>query len=109
VKLRALLLAACLPLIAGWSCSSVPAKPGAVDPECSLDGFVQCTTDDGDTGVRWEGDPNQPGTIDVLGEVVIPELSDRLRVCETRRKALAQCLKRLESQGVITPQGGSPR
>ena len=108
MKARALLLMACLPLVAGWSCSSVPTKPGAVDPECSLDGFVHCTTDDGDTGVRWEGDPNQPATIDALGEVVIPALSDRLRACEIRRKALDQCLKRLEDQGVIKPQRSKP-
>jgi hypothetical protein len=105
MKLRILVLAVALPCIAGWSCSTAPAKPGPVDPECDLAGFVACTTEEGDTGVRWEGDPNQAGTIDALGEAVIPALSEKLRTCETRRKALAQCIQRLEDQKVIVPQG----
>lgn len=108
MKARLLLLALALPCIAGWSCSSVPVKSGPVDPDCLPIGFEKCTTDDGDTGVRWEGDPNQADTIDALGEAVIPALADKLRACEIRRKALQQCLQRLEAQQVISPQGAAP-
>lgn len=82
------LLAAC-----GRNTRPVPAQCNAV---C----FAPCAAD-GDTGVRWEADPNNPAAWDALGGEVVPALADKLRVCEVRRQACEQCLQRLEAAKVI--------
>ena len=82
-------------------CKHAPIKPPAAFAQCDAICYTPCVDDKGDTGVRWVGDPNQAGTIDALGEAVVPSLTDKLRTCDTRRVACVQCLNRLETEGVI--------
>jgi hypothetical protein len=73
----------------------------AVDAHCDSICFVPCVGDGGDTGVRWEGDPQDPHAFDALGGEVVPVLGEKLRTCEVRRRACAQCLEHLQHEGVI--------
>lgn len=63
--------------------------------------YAPCVTPEGDTGIRWDGSPVSPEAWDALADQVAIPLADRLRQCETRRKACAQCLDRLKAAGVI--------
>ena len=83
-------------LLAACSRNTRPV-PAPCNPAC----FLPCVAANGDSGVRWEADPNGPAAWDVLGGEVVPALADKLRVCEVRRLACAQCLRRLEKAKVI--------
>lgn len=63
--------------------------------------YAPCVDPDGDTGIRWDGSPVDPAAWDSLASDVTVPLADRLRQCEVRRKACAQCLDRLKAAGVI--------
>ncbi|MGH8073659.1 MAG: hypothetical protein ACREO4_06250 [Lysobacter sp.] len=75
-------------------------RPEPVPAQCNPICFLPCTSD-GDPGVRWEADPNDPAAWDALGEEVIPALTGVANTCELRRKACDQCLRRLDDAGVI--------
>lgn len=90
------LLAGAVLLLVG--CVSQPAVP--VPAQCNPICFLPCTSD-GDPGVRWEADPNDPAAWDALGEEVIPALTGVANTCELRRKACDQCLRRLDDAGAI--------
>lgn len=76
-------------------------KPEAVVAHCDQICYMPCTDERGDTGLRWEGDPDDARTLDKLDDEVIPLLKEKLDVCETRRQACTKCLDNLESQKVI--------
>lgn len=99
--MRALIAGLFIVLVAtGMSCTrNVRTDP--VPAACNAICFSPCTVD-GDTGVRWEADPNDPAALDALGQTVVPALAARLRTCDTRREACAQCLRRLDDANVIT-------
>lgn len=78
--------------------------PKPVDAHCDKVCYMPCVEAEQDTGTRWEGDPNSSKTLDNLDDVVIPELSAKLRTCETRRQACQKCLDNLETNSIITPQ-----
>lgn len=99
---RALLsLLVCLPLIGGATCGVRSSTPAPVLAQCDAICYAPCLAPNGDTGVRWEGDPAMATTLDAIGEEVVPTLASKLRVCEASRKACVQCLDRLEKNGVI--------
>ena len=84
------------------SCNTVRSvKPDPALAQCNSVCFVPCVKPDGDTGIRWDGTPTDPAMFDRLADEVALPLGEKLRVCETRRKACEQCLKRLEDNGVI--------
>jgi hypothetical protein len=60
-----------------------------------------CVSEDGDTGIRWDGSPTDPAAFDALVDDVVEPLVEKLRQCEVRRKACEQCLDRLREAGVI--------
>lgn len=94
----AIVIAMALLLVGFGPCSrNVKRMPAQCNQIC----FLPCTTADGDVGVRWEADPIDPAAFDALGEEVIPALTEKLRQCEVRRKACAQCLQRLDKAKVI--------
>lgn len=97
------LAAACLValLLTGATCQRRNALP--VDAQCNQICFSPCVSDSGDTGVRWEADPNDPKAWDELAGEGGPleYLSDRLRTCDAHRHACVQCLQRLERAGQI--------
>jgi hypothetical protein len=97
---RLLLLLAVLGLAACQSAAQ-PEGQGAVDAQCNAICYAPCVDAAGDTGVRWEADPESAEAWDVLGEDVTDQLATKLRTCETRRGACVQCLERLEAEGVI--------
>jgi hypothetical protein len=101
---RALILFQVLVLVLALAaCQSAPQPEGqgAVDAQCNAICYAPCVDADGDTGVRWEADPDASSAWDVLGEDVTDQLTTKLRTCETRRSACVQCLERLEAEGVI--------
>lgn len=87
--------------VALTGCKSTPFRLGAVDAHTDARCFQACVSDNGDTGVRWDGDPNKPDMIDVLADSVVIQLATKLRQCETSRKACVQSLERLEASKVI--------
>lgn len=94
---RAAIVAA-LALCTGWSCTraSLPV-PAQCNPIC----MQACTGEGGDTGVRWAADPSKPDAWDDLGGDVVPALVGKLQICEARRLACEQCLRRLDKAGAI--------
>lgn len=96
------LIAAALVLVLG-ACQSArpPDRAGAVAAQCNPICYAPCVAEDGDTGVRWEGDPAHAEAWDVLGEQVTEQLAAKLRSCDVRRRACVQCLERLQRAGVI--------
>lgn len=85
-------------LLTGATCSrSTRPVPAQCNPICLL----PCVAENGDSGVRWEADPSDPAAWDALGGEAVPALADKLRVCEVRRQACVQCLRRLEKAKVI--------
>ncbi len=73
----------------------------AVEAKCDALCYTPCVGKDGDTGVRWEGDPNRSDTIDALDNSVVIQLAKKLRSCDINRKACVKCLDSLEQQKVI--------
>jgi hypothetical protein len=83
------------------SCGVRKDAPPPVVAQCDAMCYLPCVDEHGDTGVRWEGEPDKADTLDALGGEVVPQLAEKLRTCETRRKACALCLDRLQHEGVI--------
>lgn len=79
---------------------SRPAKPIAA--QCDNACFVPCVGKDGDTGVRIEGDPNDPNTWDEIGDALNRKFPALLRTCDARREACTKCLRRLDDEKVIS-------
>ena len=96
--IRALVVAALASLLLTGATCSHSTKP--VPAQCNAVCFTPCVVD-GDTGVQWDADPANPSAWDDLGGRVVPELADKLRVCEVRRQACDQCLRRLDKVRVI--------
>lgn len=98
--MKALALACALVLLlTGATCQRRAAVP--VPAQCNAICFSPCVDASGDTGIRWEADPNDPAAFDALGGDVTPALSDKLRTCDKRREACVQCLRRLDDRRVI--------
>lgn len=76
------------------------APPIDADVQC----YVPCTPSTADTGVRWDGDPNDPAAWDDLGGRVVPELSGLLLTCEIRRQYCAGFITELKKRGVTRAQ-----
>jgi len=93
--IRALLIIAMVVATTGMSCSRWLGRQG-IPAQCEPIGFQECKST-----VRWEGDPEDAATWDLLGEEVLPAARAETRSCEVRRKALEQCLRRLDKAGVI--------
>lgn len=85
-------------LLTGATCSR-STRP--VPAQCNQICFLPCVSENGDSGVRWEADPNKPNAWDGLGGDVVPALADKLRSCDVRRQACVQCLRRLDKAKVI--------
>lgn len=95
----ALILAA----TAGCSTTAEAIKPPPVASGCDAKCFEPCTGENQDTGVTWEGDPKSAKMYDALENDVLPELSGKLRSCDTvNRAACVKCLINLEKEQVIT-------
>lgn len=77
-------------------------KRDPIPAQCNAICYTPCVDEDGDTGIRWVGNYTDPKLWDSLSEDVTIPLAEKLRQCETRRKACEQCLDRLEEQKVIT-------
>lgn len=97
--IRLLLVVLTVLSLAAWpSCSRLTRPvPALCSPIC----MTPCTGADGDTGVRWSAAADDPAAFDGLAGDVVPALADRLRVCEVRRQACEQCLRRLDKARVI--------
>lgn len=67
-----------------------------IPAQCEPIGFQECKSQ-----ARWDGDPTDPKAWDQLAGETLPASREETRQCEVRRKALEQCLKRLERQHVI--------
>lgn len=87
-------------VIALAGCSTAPSA-GPTPALCDASCVAPCVGEHGDTGVRWQAQPDDPAAFDALGEAVIPALTEKLRRCELHRRACEQCLRRLDERGVI--------
>ncbi|MGH8026821.1 MAG: hypothetical protein ACREO0_08835 [Pseudoxanthomonas sp.] len=87
-------------MLATCSCASNPTAPAA---DAGAVCYAKCTPSPTDTGVRWEGDPEDPKTWDRLGEEggVIHTLSKLLFRCEAARAECAGFINDLKRQKVI--------
>lgn len=81
-------------LVALTGCRWV-VKPSPVPAQCDALGWQVCKS-----RALWEADPADPQAWDALVDT-LEESRAETRKCEVRRKALEQCLKRLEKTGVI--------
>lgn len=77
----------------------VPSPP--VEAKCAAICYEPCVGDKGDTGIRWDGTPTSPAAFDDMDDRVIPGLAEKLRQCDTRRKACVKCMDALEAEKVI--------
>lgn len=93
--MRGVLLAAMCTLLAG--CPSLLVKPDPIAAQCNPIGWEQCQS-----RARWDADASSASAWDALAET-LEESRAETRQCEIRRKALEQCLRRLEAQGVVNP------
>lgn len=87
--------------ITGCTKNVRPAKREPALAQCNAICYQPCTKENGDTETFWDGVPNDPIAWDKLAGETLPLLANKLRVCEQSRKACAQCLDRLEKEGVI--------
>lgn len=72
-------------------------KPDPIPAQCEPIGFEACKSQ-----ATWNADPADPNAWDALVDTLEDSRAET-RQCEVRRKALAQCLQRLEKEGVIVP------
>jgi hypothetical protein len=68
---------------------------GPIPAQCDPIGYDVCKSQ-----AKWTGDPNDPRTWDTLPQT-LRQSREETRTCEVRRKALYQCLERLQKRGVI--------
>ncbi|KFN42337.1 hypothetical protein [Arenimonas oryziterrae] len=100
--MRALIAALILaPLLCGATCSTRPTAPEAPLAQCDAICYVPCVAKGNDTAVRWTGDPLDASSWDRVPDGVVDQLSEKLRVCETRRRACTECMDRLQHQGAL--------
>jgi hypothetical protein len=92
---RFALIALLVLVTAGWG-SCTPVLRRGVPAQCDAIGFQECKSQ-----AKWEGDPADPKAWDQLAGETLPASREETRTCETRRKALEQCLRRLDKQHVI--------
>lgn len=92
--IRLAIAALLVTLLAG--CPRLIVRPDPIPAQCDVIGFEVCKSE-----AKWEGDPNDAATWDKLGQDTLNESRDETRTCEVRRKALEQCLRRLEREKVI--------
>lgn len=93
--MKAILVTAMCILLSG--CPSLLVKPDPIAAQCNPIGWEVCQS-----RARWDADPASPQAWDALAET-LEDSRGETRTCEVRRKALEQCLKRLERLGVIKP------
>lgn len=91
--MRPILLAIAIMLLSG--CNRWVVRPAPVPAQCEAIAYEACKST-----ATWEGDPNDARTWDALAEA-FNDSRDETRTCEVRRKAAEQCLKRLESAGIV--------
>lgn len=89
-----------LVLLASTGCAHNQGAPAA---DAGAICYTTCTPSLTDTGVRWEGDPEDPQMWDGLGEQegVIPQLVRKLFACERSRQECAGFLNDLKRQKVL--------
>jgi hypothetical protein len=92
VKLLPLLVVA---LLCCTAATCTRAVRGPIPAQCDPIGYDECKSQ-----ARWEGDSADPRTWDNLPHT-LNESRQETRTCEVRRKALQQCLERLQKRGVI--------
>ena len=97
---RAIFLVICM-MLAACQTKGVPVTPPPFPAQCDAKCFVPCVKENGDTGIRIQGDPNVASTFDEIGTTAGTVFAATLRQCEVNRKACVQCLDRLERAGVI--------
>ncbi|MGH8081883.1 MAG: hypothetical protein ACREP7_15015 [Lysobacter sp.] len=95
--MRALAIVACLVLAA---CTTGQHR-GPIAAQCNPVCFDRCVDEQQDTGIRWDADPQDASAFDALAGEVVPALTGKLRTCDVRREACAQCIERLERRGLI--------
>lgn len=83
-------------LLAGWGPCSRFTRPDPPTAQCNPIGFEECKS-----LARWACDPEDPKCWDSLANDTLNESRGETRTCEVKRKALEQCLKRLEAEKVI--------
>ena len=83
------------------ACGSVPAKAPPPVFTCPDACETPCVGADGDTGLRWEGNPEDAAAWDELGGSVLDQLIQKLRTCEVNRKTCAKCIQNAKDQGII--------
>ena len=89
-------------LLSGCGSITKLVKRDPIPAQCNAICYLPCVDEDGDTGIRWVGNYTDPKLWDALSEEVTLPLAEKLRQCETRRKACEQCLNRLEQEKVIS-------
>lgn len=94
MRLALMLLAS---LLAG--CASAPIA--AVPAQCNAMCFQPCVGKGDDTGVRVTASGDSAEAWDQIGGEVTLQLATKLRICDARRDACAQCLRRLDDAGAI--------
>lgn len=82
-------------VLSGMSCTRT-IRPDPIPANCEPIGYEVCKS-----RAKWEGDPDDPRAWDNLGGDTVGASREETRTCETRRKALEQCLNRLEKAGII--------
>lgn len=98
--------ALCLPLLlvlvlTGATCQRRGEAPPADAPAMC---YQPCTPSLTDTGVRWEGDPDDPATWDRLADPqdgTVGILRGKLLTCEAKRQACAGFITDLKARGVL--------
>ena len=86
-------------VLAGFgSCQPRPTAPVAdANAEC----YRPCTPSLTDTGVRWQGDAEDPAAWDDLATDTLKTLRTKLLTCESRRQECAGFIQDLKDRGVI--------
>lgn len=100
--LRLIFLLLASTTVAGCGLFPQRYKPQAVPAQCDSMCYAACVGQDGDTGVRVTGDPNNAGTWDEIGELLASTFREKLESCDAHREACVKCLQRQQKAGVLT-------